>query len=176
MRSSPVKNLPFKSAFDLYKECQDHDVWFGNDYDGTSVRALFKVLKMRDYVSEYLWAFNIETIIAHVLTGQPMVLGTVWDQNMFYPFEFGKKKDIFIKRGRRVAGGHAYFLKGINLDMPCPDGSIGAARIMNSWGQWGDKGKVWISLNHLDSLIKDFGEACLAKELKFKSNKSLTDI
>lgn len=167
--SSPVKNLPFTTTQELYRECQIKDEWEGENYDGTSVRALFKVLKEKGYVSEYRWAFDVDTVVRHVLTKGPVILGTNWDWDMFEPFTFGKDEAVFIQRGGGVAGGHAYLMKGVNLDRPCICGEKGAARIMNSWGQvWGDGGKVWMCLKDLNSLIAEWGEACTSDEIKFR--------
>lgn len=167
--SSPIKNKYYKQPENLYHEAQILDEWPGEDYEGTSVRAGAKVLQQAGYITEYSWAFDADTVITHLLARGPVVMGTNWDFAMFSPFEFGKDKATFIRRGGGNAGGHAYLLKGVNLKRPCWCGELGAARIINSWGSgWGDGGKVWICLKELDDLIKDFGEAAIAAEIKFK--------
>jgi hypothetical protein len=167
--SAPVKNKYYKDPDKLYNEAQIADEWPGEDYDGTSVRAGAKVLQDAGYIKEYNWAFDIETVVNYLLSTGPVVMGTNWDNAMFYPFEFGKDKQQFIRRGGGNAGGHAYVLKGVNIKRACWCGTPGVARIINSWSaSWGDGGKVWICLKELDTLIKEFGEACMATELKFK--------
>lgn len=163
--SAPVKNLPFSTTTELYNECQRLDEWLGEDYDGTSVRALFKSLKAHGLVSEYRWAFDIERVIYHLMMKSPVVFGTNWYQGMFDPDQLG-----FIRATGQVAGGHAYMVKGANLEKECPDGSVGALRIINSWGaSWGQGGKAWISIRDASRLISEFGEAACADEIKFRA-------
>jgi len=166
--SSPVRNKFYKTPRELYDECQRHDEWEGEGYDGTSVRALFRVLRSAGYIESWQNAFEIDVVARHLLTTSPVILGTNWDQAMFTPFTFGTDKATFIRRGGGVMGGHAYILVGINLDRKCPDGSVGAVRILNSWSAaWGDKGRAWMSLKDASSLISEFGEAITSRELKF---------
>jgi hypothetical protein len=165
--SAPVKNLPFSTPAELYAECQKADEWEGENYDGTSVRALFKVLQSRGYISRYEWAFDVDTLTRHVLATAPAVIGVSWHAGMLYP-----DRESFIQAKGNVVGGHAVMVSGVNLKKKCPDGSLGAFRIMNSWsGQWGQKGKCWISIPDMKKLISDFGEICCATEIKFKAEK-----
>jgi hypothetical protein len=154
LTTSPVVNrpLPFQ---ELYDQCQRIDEWPGEDYDGTSVRAGAKVLKQRGLVSEYRWAFDVETVIDHVLAKGPVVLGTDWTHGMMWPDKTG-----FIKPIGQVIGGHAYTVIGATRRKQ-------AARIINSWGRdWGENGRAWIAFEDLDKLVKAQGEACVAMELK----------
>jgi C1A family cysteine protease len=65
-------------------------------------------------------------------------------------------------------GGHEYLLIGADRDKKCPhDGSIGAVRMLNSWGpNWGENGRAWISRANLEYLLKNEGDCCTATELK----------
>jgi hypothetical protein len=147
----------------LYRECQLVDEWPGEDYDGTSVRALFKVLQRVGIVSEYRWAFECEAVIDHVLMHGPVVMGTSWHNDMFDPDRWG-----YIQPTGEIMGGHAWLIIGAARDRKNPDGSKGAVRMVNSWGpNWGrQQGRAWITFEHLDHLIKDYGEACTATELR----------
>lgn len=166
--SSPVKNKFYKTPAELYNECQKVDEWEGEDYNGTSVRALFKVLKEQGYISEYRWAFSLAPVVNHLINVGPVVFGTTWTSGMFKPDDEG-----FIHVTGNSVGGHAYLLVGLNLEKKCPDGSTGAVRILNSWGSdWAQKGRAWLSLVDAAKLISDFGECGTADELKFKATST----
>jgi C1A family cysteine protease len=157
------KPLPFKP---LYTECQRSDEWSGEEpeYEGTSVRALFVVLKRRGLVSEYRWGSNAETVVAHLLTRGPVVMGTDWTREMFMPDRWG-----YITDDGPNEGGHAYLLIGANRKKVHPlTGEVGAVRLINSWGpNWGAQaGKAWMSFATLERLIKADGEAAVATEIK----------
>ncbi len=62
----------------LYNECQKNDVWDGENYDGTSVRAGAKILQREGYISNYYWAWDIDTLVNALLTSGPVVVGTYW--------------------------------------------------------------------------------------------------
>lgn len=165
LTSAPIMNKPL-DPFTLYKDCQRNDEWPGEDYDGTSVRALFKVFKQMGIVSEYRWAFDFETVVNHVLTTGPVVMGTLWDASLSNPDRFG-----YIAPGpgiEREDAGHAWTVIGANRLRRNPDGTKGALRMIQSWGDsWGPhKGRAWITFQDLDKLIKLDGEACVATEVK----------
>lgn len=162
--SGPVTNTKMPWPIDaFYRDCQRVDEWPGEDYDGTSVRAAFRLLKERGYVSEYRWAFDHPMLLRHVLSVGPAVLGTDWHLDMFRPDRHG-----YIEPTGDIAGGHAYAVVGADRDKVHPDtGWVGAYRIVNSWGpNWGEGGRAWLAFDHADALIKNWGEACTAIEKK----------
>jgi hypothetical protein len=170
--SGPVTNKFYANPADLYKECQKNDEWEGEEplYSGTSVRALFKVLQSHRYIKEYTWAFDIDSVVQHLLKVGPVIFGTNWYNSMFYPDAITGFITVIGSSG--LAGGHAYMIKGVNLDKLCPDGSRGALRIINSWSkEWGQDGLAWISLKDASRLIKELGEAGTATEIKFAEEK-----
>jgi hypothetical protein len=69
-----------------------------------------------------------------------------------------------------VVGGHAYMLAAINRNRENPDGTRGAVRVLNSWGQWGQAGRAWMSFGSLERLMRGLvgwpGEAATANEIK----------
>lgn len=139
---------------DVYNAAQELDEWQGNDYDGTSVRAGAKVLQSLGYIGEYTWGFDLESLVNAVLTTSPVVVGTEWDNKMFYP-----NKEGIITRGDGTAGGHAYIVNGVNRDKAM-------FRIKNSWGRdWGKSGYAYIPFEDMESLINNYGEICFAKEI-----------
>jgi C1A family cysteine protease len=165
--TNPIKNKWTGTIEQLYEQCQDVDEWPGTDYDGTSVRALFKVFKAKGFVSTYQWAFDVNTVVRHILTTGPVVFGTNWYLGMFDADDEG-----FIYPTGPTVGGHAYMVKGVNLDKKCTDGTTGAFRIINSWGRsWAQDGKCWMSFPTAARLISEWGEAATSTELKFKPSE-----
>lgn len=146
----------------LYQDCQRNDEWDGEDYDGTSVRALMKMLKGQGLISEYRWAFDIDTLVGSLINLGPVVVGTTWTMDMFMP----DRHEYIYPSGREV-GGHAYMLVAANTRRKNPDGTTGAVRMINSWGpRWGKNGRAWITLDGMATLLKDWGEAAMATEVK----------
>lgn len=166
LMTGPVVNHYPEGPPDLYTKCQLIDEWKDSPHDGTSVRASMQVLQAVGYLSEYNWAYDVGTVVNYLLTRGPMVLGTNWSEDMFNPDEKG-----FIRYTGTVVGGHAYLLMGVNLDLPCSDGTKGAFRMQNSWGMgWGNgpsggSSRAWVSISDVDKLIKDDGEAATSVEL-----------
>lgn len=163
LTTHPIINKPWMTPAELYRECQLNDQWPGEEpiYEGTSVRAAMKVLQREGAVREYRWTWDVETLVSHLLMTGPMVLGTNWHRGMWL-----LDKQGFISPTGPVDGGHAYCIIGANRRKACPDGTIGAGRILNSWGEWGENGRAWISFAALQKLLDDDGEAALAIEIK----------
>jgi C1A family cysteine protease len=58
---------------------------------------------------------------------------------------------------------------GVNVTKPCPDGSIGAFEMQNSWGrEWGDNGRAWLSFKAAAALLAENGEAATPTEILHK--------
>lgn len=148
-------------AFDtrtFYCRAQELDEWDGDckrvRYHGTSVRAGAKVLQEMGFITEYRWAWDVETLARTVLTTGPVVVGTNWYREMFYPDGFG-----VIHPGGALDGGHAYVINGVNM-------RTAMFRMKNSWGRgWGQNGQAWISFRSMAKLIAEQGEICLPVEV-----------
>jgi C1A family cysteine protease len=167
--SAPVRNrmedAPFK-PFDLYVLAKRFDEWPGEDYEGTSIRGLCKALKAAGIIAKYEWAFDTRSITRWLLTDGPVIVGTVWSDEMF---ETDKKGFIHpgVGASNPHSGGHAYLLKGVDLDKKCPDGTKGAYKILNSWGKsWGTNGTAWIAISEFEGLLRLSGEAVRMRENK----------
>lgn len=139
----------------LYDEAQKVDEWPGENYDGTSVRAGAKVLQSRGFISSYHWATTLDEIVQTILTLGPVVVGTNWYDDMFYPDDLN-----YIHVGGSEVGGHAYLLDGVNVKARC-------FRMKNSWGRnWGFSGFSLLPFNDMEVLLSENGEACLGLEVK----------
>ena len=140
----------------IYQQAQLVDEWPGTNYDGTSVRGGAKYLNTTGKIGNYYWAYDVQTLINTLLQIGPVVVGTNWYYNMFYPNSNG-----VINIGGSLAGGHAYVINGV-------DKINRLFRIKNSWGQsWGKQGHAFISFTDMTRLINENGEICLAVENNF---------
>ena len=140
----------------IYQQAQLVDEWPGTNYDGTSVRGAAKYLNTTGKIGNYYWGYDVQTLINTLLQIGPVVVGTNWYYNMFYPNSNG-----VISIGGSLSGGHAYVLNGV-------DTVNRLFRIKNSWGQsWGKSGHAFISFTDMTRLINERGEICLAVENNF---------
>lgn len=154
---------PLLDHEEFYNRCQKRDRWDGEAYAGTSVRAGAKILKDMGLISEYRWTWNLDTLVDTLLHVGPVVAGTRWYKDMFYPDDNG-----VISVGGRQVGGHAYVLNGVSQEKEMIRGK-------NSWGRgWGDKGRFLISFSDMRRLINENGEICLATETSLKEMGDLT--
>lgn len=137
-----------------YDRAQRIDQWPGEDYDGTSVRAGADILRQEGLISEYRWAWDLDTVIRAVLEAGPVVVGTTWYEGMSRP-----ASDGFVSVSGSVQGGHAYVLNGVNTHRK-------VFRIKNSWGrEWANRGHAWITFDDFAYLLRERGEACLPVEV-----------
>lgn len=160
LEDGPVTQPEYDAnPFSIYTQAQKIDEWPGEDYAGTSVRAGAKVLQREGLISEYRWAWTLDTIIQALLTTGPVVVGTPWHEGMSNP-----DADGFVVPTGSVVGGHAYLATGINT-------SREIIRFKNSWGRgWGKRGHFYMRLEHAEKLISHrWSEACLALEASFSS-------
>lgn len=157
-RTKENRPVPLWHPADIYQQAQKIDEWSGENYDGTSVRAGAKILQTRGLISEYRWAWDVDTLIDTVLYLGPVVVGTWWYNNMFYP-----NKEAFISVGGARAGGHAYMVNGVNKTRQI-------FRLKNSWGRnWGRRGHAYITFKDMARLISEDGEVCIATEQRLET-------
>jgi hypothetical protein len=147
------------TAFTLYRECLPLDPWPQNDGDGetmqfgTSTRAGAQALQRRRHIGTFVNAFDADTVIDWLCAVGPVVVGTDWHTQMFFPNSEG-----VIKPEGAIEGGHAYLLVGVDMKR-------GRVRVHNSWGtKWGQRGRAWLGFDDLAKLLEAGGEAITAAE------------
>jgi hypothetical protein len=140
----------------IYTEAKKVDEWQGEDYEGTSVRAGMKVLQAQGLITEYLWAWNTDTVRDYVLRRGPVTMGTTWYDKMMKPDSKG-----FVWPDGASVGGHCWTVLGYSE-------SRNAFRAINSWGtSWGQAGRFWIQWDSFKFLLeKDGGDAVSPLEVK----------
>jgi C1A family cysteine protease len=106
-------------------------------------------------VSGYRWAVSVDGILNHVLTTGPVVMGTDWYYGMLDTDRKG-----FVEPTGSSVGGHAWLIVGANRSK--------GFQAHNSWGSsWGTaKGRFWITFQHMEPLLDNWGEAAVAVENK----------
>ncbi len=159
-----IANKPVMLPNQLYRRAQDLDEWPGSDYNGTSVNGGLKALHEVGVITRWTWAFENESIIRHILEVGPVVVGTDWTNDMF------NLSQGYLWPTGDLVGGHAYLLLGVNRQRRNPDDSVGAYRVLNSWGpRWGQGGRAWISFDSMQKLLNGIsrwpGEAAAVDEV-----------
>lgn len=149
--SSPIRQ--FLNPIGVYELAQFLDEWDGEEYAGTSVRAGAKVLHRLGAIVSYSWSWDSHAVAQHILQFCPVVVGTNWYEGMHYP-----EPDFQVSATGEILGGHAYLLDGFNS-------KTGLFRCKQSWGRnWGKNGRFYMSLETLQQLLDEDGEACTGIE------------
>lgn len=137
----------------LYQLAKFQDAYRGEKYDGTTVRAGAKVLRLAGQLVRYGFATSIIPLVDHVLTIGPVVMGTDWYADMNEPDRTG-----LVAITGALEGGHAWLCYGIDTAHQLAYGR-------NSWGrEWGTRGNFRIRLADLAELVRRDGEACAPVE------------
>jgi hypothetical protein len=148
---------PFNQFIDpngLYTIAQHFDEWEGEDYDGTSIRAVMKVLKMLGFFKEYRWVRSVDAMIPTMLNDGPILLGLPWTQDMCYP----NPTTGLIKPTGASVGGHAILADEVDTVKEL-------VWLNNTWGVgWGKAGRCCISFEDLDELFSLDGEGSIGIE------------
>lgn len=141
----------------LYFGAQDNDEWPGRNYDGSSVRGLAKFMLKQWYIQgEYLWAFDVQTVLDWLLTDKgPVIFGTNWYRSMFTP----NAKGIITEISGPLDGGHCFVAYGANEKAQ-------TISFVNSWGdKWAKNGTFILPVPLVERLIRENGEALMSLEV-----------
>lgn len=125
------------------------DQWPGvypPDDTGSSGLAVAKALQEEGLISRYEHAFGLEHGLS-VLMEAPLLVGSNWYSDMFYP----DAKGVVRPTGSDV-GGHEYLW--IGADMPSR-----TVHFLNSWSDlWGDRGRFHMSFESFQTLLDQQGD------------------
>lgn len=147
--ATPYSN---QDGHDFYYRCKIVDNEPGQE-NGSYIRSAAKVMLDLKMVDVYAFALDMATLDYWLLNNGPVIVGTIWTNDMFVP-----DANNFIHPTGATAGGHAYLL---NAKRP------GAKRLINSWGDsWGQNGQAWISDEDFEKIFNYDGEAVTAFEIK----------
>lgn len=137
---------------DYYNEARRRDEWEGEAYEGTSFRAVMKVLVEAGLISEYLWPENEDVVREYLYTRGTLGFGKDWFYSMFFP----GAKGAYVEPEGFAVGGHETVVRWYyhSKHYKYPD----TYELINSWGEgWGDKGLfrmkadvfryLWLQLN-----------------------------
>ena len=150
---------PLYDVTKLYQKAQLNDGIPGTSYNGSTVRAVAKILKGLGILKDIYGLSSIDDISTCLLTLGPVVVGTTWLTDMFNP----DPSTHIIRATGGTAGGHAYVLNGVDTEKRL-------FRIKNSWGKsWGDQGHAYISFDDFDKLFSQGGQVCMAIANKLTS-------
>lgn len=166
--AAPIMKDPGYDTDNIYTLCQRNDEWPGEDYDGTSVRALMTVLKMKKWISSYVWGQTVDEALTWMNGGYgTLIIGTNWYASMDAVDPNG-----FIKEPSSTdtpIGGHAYRVNWFDRKR---DGFL----IVNSWGRdWGMAdphhagqlaGMAYMRRVLLERLLKEDGEITAPTQVK----------
>lgn len=162
-------NLPVHIAFTnedghkFYYRCKELD-GKPNSEEGSTIKTAAKLLRESGRIEAYAFASSMDIIKYWLLNQGPLIVGTVWTNDMFVP---DADNTVHVSKDGGVVdivGGHAYLLNGLK------DNRI---RFQNSWGaNWGLNGSAWISVTDFEKLFNYNGEAMAAVEIEnYKKSK-----
>jgi hypothetical protein len=135
----------------FYYKCKEVDLQPRQE-NGSTIRSVAIVAVNLKMISAYAFAPDVATLDWWLLNKGPVIVGTIWTNDMFFP-----DANNVIRPTGAEAGGHAYELNGKKL---------GWKRGQNSWGEgWGKNGEFWISDADFEKLFMYDGEGMVAVEL-----------
>jgi len=183
LTAAPVINITkwYDNPEELQKLARKYDGLPHKGLEGSTSDGLFKALREEGFVKNYKWAIAgevaksagkeimtgedlVNITINHVLKKAPVIAGSVWLKSML---DIDKNGFVKVNPKSESVGGHNYLIKGVDLEVQCPDKSKGAFRILNSWGldDFGQHGECWLSFTDADWLWSMDGDIVTSNEL-----------
>lgn len=136
-------------AVAIYAAATAIDPWEGTyppEDTGSDGLSVAKVAHSMGYISGYSHCFGIQHA-REALRKVPLLVGTVWMSQMFYPDDRG-----FVHPQGFAEGGHEYVLMGDNPQRE-------ELTFLNSWGpEWGSHGRFKMSYESFDYLLRQHGD------------------
>ena len=138
-----------RTARSFYKGAQKYDEWPGEHYEGSSVNGLMAYLKSAGLIGEYDWLFTWPELERTLSLVGPVIVGSEWREECFYPDPSG-----LIEFDGPVRGGHATCWRGIDYERE-------RIVIQQSWGRsHGDGGTVYMSFDDAQKLLRTAPQIC----------------
>ena len=123
------------------------------DDTGSDGLTAAKALVSMGAADSYRHAFDVQSVLSALQLG-PVLIGTVWRQDMFHPAEDG-----VVTATGAVVGGHEYLAVGYDPD-------VNEVVFANSWGLgWGMDGYFSMAVPTLAALLAEDGDATIPHAL-----------
>ena len=117
--------------------------------EGTSLLAGLKIAKNKGFISEYRWTFSVEELQIVLGNTSGVILALPWYTGMLRT-----DAAAWIRPNGSMEGRHCIYAYAVQ-----PDQWI---EVLNSWGpDWGAQGRARISIEDLDRLLHEQGEAAV---------------
>lgn len=146
------KNYKQDTAVKLYSEATKTDPWPG-EYPptdtGSSGLDVCKAAVKLGFITRYEWTFSIDQMLAALML-RPVMVGVPWYTAMDEP----DPVTGLINVGGYVRGGHEFAVNGVDLKKEW-------LHCIQSWGNWGLKGKFKISISDMQRLLDEYGDCAV---------------
>lgn len=169
----------------LYREAQRIDEWPGENYDGTSVRAGFEVLRTRGHrqlrgqlmkpedvghgITAYRWTKSSDDVRAAIAAGKPVTLGINWYRQFSSPLQVRRLDDQGKPLTEFGIERYDWVIGGLGVQWGPIDGGhaitvVGASdqrqafALCNTWG-FSYPFIVWLPYSAFTRLMNEDGEA-----------------
>ena len=172
-QSAPKKHMMLEGAFlrsarppvgesftHIYNTAKDRDEWPGNNYDGTSERAVQMYLIELGYTKEFLFVYDEDMAREYLRTVGQLMDGTYWFSGMDRPNRHG-----YVEPTGFTRGGHEYVCRWYHgpKHYKYPD----SYEYVNSWGRsWGVNGRFFMKADARRILMQQAGDCIIASETR----------